>query len=110
MLSRSLIDKFLIKVRASINSNNFEILDSRKKYRQTLSLLGLIENDVLDDICNLTSSDHWLDPENDNNPNYPGEVWQCIKCLHNYPIYIKLKLKVNENEKLLIMSYHIDNM
>lgn len=110
MLSSSDIDDFLKKVRFSIDNHNFEILDARRKYRDTLALLGLIEDDVLDDIYNLTNRDMWLEPEADDNPNYPGTVWQCKKFLHNSQIYIKLKLKISENGKLLIMSYHIDNM
>ena len=110
LLTSADIDNFLGKVRYAIDNDNFDILDSRSKYRRTIAMLGLIERDVLDDIYNLTNKDNWFEPELDNNPNYPGTVWQCKKVLHKSLIYIKLKLKIRENGKLLIMSYHFDNM
>ena len=42
--------------------------------------------------------------------NFAVQVWKCIKNLHGSDIYIKLKIKIDENGKLLIMSYHFDNM
>lgn len=110
MLSSADIDDFLEKVKLAINNHNYKVLDGRRKYIETLAMLGLIEDDVLDDIYNLTNKDNWFEPEQDDNPNYPGMVWQCKKFLHNSLIYIKLKIKINENGKLLIMSYHFDNM
>lgn len=73
-------------------------------------MLGITTDDVLDDICNLTKNDFWLPPEPDNNPNFPGDVWQCKKYLHNSLIYIKMKFKIDDTGKLIIMSYHFDNM
>ena len=100
---------FLSKVRSAIQHENYMILDSRRKYMETLAALGIGENDVLDDILHLTERDYWS-KDKDNNSIYPGQVWKCIKNLHGSDIYIKLKIKIDENGKLLIMSYHFDNM
>ncbi len=108
-LTKAEVRNFLNRVRAAIQHENYDVLDNRKKYRQTLAALGISEEDVLDDILHLTEYDYWS-KDNDNNSQYQGYVWECVKNLHGSDIYIKLKIKVDENGKLLIMSYHFDNM
>ena len=109
MASASEISAFLSQVNASLNSNNYDILDKRWKYMSTLSQLGIVEKDVIDDIKGLTINENWK-KEPDDNPTYPGDVWQCKKNLHGECIYIKLKIQQLKNSCLLIMSYHIDGM
>ena len=103
------ISDFLAQVKSSLKSNNYRILDKRNKYMSTLSQLGIVKQDVIDDINSLTISESWL-KEPDNNPSFPGDVWQCKKDLHGRCIYIKLKIQPSSNGFLLIMSYHIDGM
>ncbi len=103
------ISAFLAQVKASLNSKNYRILDKRYKYMSTKAQLGLIDQDVVDDIKGLTINESWI-KEPDNNPSFPGDVWQCKKNLHGQCIYIKLKIQPSSNGFLLIMSYHIDGM
>ena len=110
MITKTDIDNYMQKVRSSIDSGNFDILGRRTKNLKTLAQLGITTHDLLNDIYNLNSNDSWEEPEPDNNPNFTGEVWQCKKYLHEDIIYIKLKILEEENNKLLIMSYHFDNM
>lgn len=100
---------FLVQVKAALQSENYRILDKRYKYMSTLSQLGIVQQDVIDDIEELTINENWL-KEPDNNPSYPGDVWQCKKNLHGECIYIKLKIQPSSDGFLLIMSYHIDGM
>lgn len=100
---------FLAQVKASLKSNNYKILDQRRKYMSTLSQLGIIQPDVIDDIEGLTVKENWRKMPDDN-PSFPGDVWQCKKNLHGQCIYIKLKIQPSSNGFLLIMSYHIDGM
>ena len=100
---------FLAQVKTALRSNHYQILDQRYKYMATLSQLGIVTQDVIDDISNLTVGEHWI-KEPDNNPSFPGNIWICKKNLHGACIYIKLKIKPAENGFLLIMSYHIDGM
>lgn len=109
MPSVSEISAFLAQMKASLNCNNYKILDQRMKYMSTLSQLGLVQQDVIDDIKGLTVTENWL-KEPDNNPSFPGDVWKCKKNLHGQCIYIKLKIQPSSNGFLLIMSYHIDGM
>ena len=103
------LDIFLQQVRAAVEIGNYQILDRRSKYLQTLSAVGIIESDVLDDISNLNRNDG-LRKEEDQNPAFPGYVWITKKFLHGEMIYIKLKIKTQPQGQLLVMSYHIDNM
>ena len=100
---------FLSQVKSSLQSNNYRILDQRHKYMSTLAQLGIVKQDVIDDINALTINENWL-KEPDNNPSFPGDIWQCKKNLHGQCIYIKLKIQPSSNGFLLIMSYHIDGM
>lgn len=103
------INAFLAQVKLSIAANSFQILDNRNKYISTLAQLGIVKQDVLDDINNLSTYENWT-KEPDNNPSFPGDVWICKKQLHGASIYIKLKIRVSNGNALLIMSYHIDGM
>ena len=107
MASISEINAFLTQAKASLNANNYQILDKRTKYISTLSQLGILKQDVLDDINALSINENWI-KEQDNNPSYPGDVWICKKYLHGACIYIKLKIQFSNGNTLLIMSYHID--
>ena len=103
------ISVFLTQVKSSLSSNNYKILDQRWKYRSTLSQLGIVDQDVIDDIRNLSCNENWIQ-EPDDNPSFPGDVWMCKKQLHGTCIYIKLKIQSSSIGLLLIMSYHIDGM
>ncbi len=103
------ISAFLAQVKVALQSNNFQILERRNKYVSTLSQLGIVRQDVIDDINELTINENWL-REPDDNPSFPGDVWKCKKNLHGQCIYIKLKIKPSSNGFLLIMSYHIDGI
>lgn len=101
------VEEMLLLVKKAIKTKNYKILDDRRKFLETLTSLGITKNDVILDIANLSINDEWVCKE-DNNPCYPGEVWITKKKLYGNKIYIKIKIKINENNKLLIMSYHID--
>ena len=103
------ITEFLEQVKASIDGSTFKILAYRRKYLSTLAQLGIVEQDVLDDIKNLTVNEKWI-KEPDDNPSYPGDVWKCKKYLHGVCIYIKLKIMASNGNTLLVMSYHIDGI
>ena len=73
MVTASEISSFLSQVHAALKSHNYRILDKRQKYMSTLMQLGLIEQDVLNDLGNLTVNENWV-KKTDNNPSFPGDV------------------------------------
>ena len=109
MATATEISSFLTQAKAALSSNNYEILDRRRKYLATKAQLGIIDEDVIDDLLNLSVGENWI-TEPDNNPAFPGDVWKCKKYLHGECIYIKLKIQASPAGKLLVMSYHIDGM
>ena len=109
MVTASDISSFLSQVKNALNANSFDILESRKKYTDTLAQLGIVKQDVLDDIRNLTVNENWV-KKTDNNPSFPGDVWICKKQLHGVCMYIKLKIQSSPQGELLVMSYHIDGI
>lgn len=100
-------DLFLQQVKDAINSNNYQILDRRSKFIETLLALGITIDDVLLDLLSLTEHDRWR-CEPDDNSIFGGTVWITKKHLHGEIIYIKLKIKSTPPGRLLVMSYHID--
>jgi hypothetical protein len=109
MPSSNEISMFLAQVKKALDSDNYIILDRREKYQSTLALLGIITMDVIDDIKELSVYDNWQ-KRPDNNPSFPGDVWICKKHLRGQCIYIKLKIQNSSSGRLLIMSYHIDEV
>ena len=107
MVSLKALRVFLQQVRNSIDNNQYTILDHRFKYQQTLAQLGIINQDVIDDIYQLTEKDLWTKKQDDN-PMFPGDVWICKKYLHGELIYIKLKIKQINGDFLVVLSYHIN--
>lgn len=103
------INSFLAQVKVALIAHNYKILDKRWKYTSTLAQLNLIEQDVIDDLLNLSVNENWV-KEQDDNLAFPGDVWKCKKMLHNQCIYIKLKIQISPPGRLLVMSYHIDGM
>ena len=49
---------FLAQVKTALQSNNYRILDQRYKYLSTLSQLGIVQQDVIDDIKGLTINEN----------------------------------------------------
>ena len=109
MPTASEVSAFLAQVKSALKTNNYKILDRRTHYMSTLAQLGIVQQDVINDIYGLTQNENWS-KEPDNNPSFPGSVWICKKNLHGQCIYIKLKIKSSDNGLLLVMSYHIDGM
>ncbi len=102
-------ERFIKEVRVALDSKNYQYIGKPQKLRTTLAQLGIIMDDVIDDIRSLTAQDPWT-KEPDNQSRFPGDVWICIKELRGYLMYIKLKFKFDNNDFLLIFSYHFEGM
>lgn len=109
MATSAEVDAFLKMAKSLLVAGKYRILDQKSKYLSTLSQLGILKQDVLDDLMALSVHENWR-KEKDNNPQFPGYIWKCKKQLHGTCIYIKLKLRWPSNDILLVMSYHIDNI
>lgn len=102
-------EDFLKECYLLIQSRSIHFLSKKKKNKDTLNLLGYNIAVMLQEIIELTEGDLHEGPVPDDNINYPGNVWIFKKNISGYPIYIKLKFKLIEGVKLLlIMSFHLD--
>ena len=102
-------ERFIEKVRVALDSGNYRYIGKPQKLRATKAQLVIIMDDVIDDIRSLTAEDPWT-KEPDNQFQYPGDVWICIKQLRGHPMYIKLKFNPDNDDLLLIFSYHFEGM
>lgn len=109
------MDAFLSEVRLAIADDRC-MIDTRKfKNKRTIAALGLLPEDILDEISDLTYEDYIYGPEPDERPKHKGEdVWFFKKKVDWFMIYIKLEFQLiqgtNTYQKLVVMSFHEDNI
>ena len=114
-VGQSDVDAFLSEVRLAIADGRC-MIDTRKfKNKRTIAALGLLPEDILDEISDLTYEDYIYGPEPDDRPNHKGEdVWFFKKKVDWFMIYIKLEFQLiqgtNTYQKLAVMSFHEDNI
>ena len=81
-VGQSDVDAFLSEVRLAIADGRC-MIDTRKfKNKRTIAALGLLPEDILDEISDLTYEDYIYGPEPDERPKHKGEdVWFFKKKL-----------------------------
>lgn len=79
----------------------------RRKNMMSLSKVGLLPNDVKDEILDLQISNYYSGPAKDHNGS--GEVWIFKKQVNKKDFYIKLKIEDTGEKRLLkCISFHED--
>ena len=85
-------------------------METRQENMETLIELGLNYKLVKDELLSLLPKDYSEGPKKDlDQINYIDEsIWIFGKTLQNKKIYIKLKIRENENhEEVVCISFHI---
>ncbi len=108
-VSKSEVEDFIKMVQSSITKRNYKF-EERRKNLQSLMRHGLLIEDVLEEIYGLTYKDYISGPEDDYNDDFPYPVWKFKKNVVNEIFYIKIKIIKCEDEKLKILSFHLDNI
>lgn len=103
---REEVEDFLEMVRDAIDNKRFTFI-SREKNRKSMAQHGLLVRDVLDEIYNLTYGNYVCGPEPDDDVNEPDPVWIFKTYIICNTFYIKIKIVVDDNQKLKIISFHI---
>lgn len=105
------MDAFLSEVRKAIEQKNV-LFDSKKpKNKQTLAALAIKPCHVYEEIARLTYEDYQSGPDKDNRPGHNEDVWVFKKFVFSQLMYIKLEfIQLPTSKKLLVMSFHIDNL
>jgi hypothetical protein len=98
------INEFLIESKSLIAAKKVDFIPRPKN---NLTNLGISLKIALHIILNLTYQNYFNGPEQDNNTNYAGFIWEFGKDEEKYQVYIKLKIKDTNRGKLLcIMGFH----
>jgi hypothetical protein len=79
----------------------------REKNMQTLSDLGLTENDAIQALMRLKMSDYISGPEADYDGT-DGQIWKFSHPISGETVYIKLKFFQHKGmDRLKIISFHM---
>lgn len=98
------ISEFLSQVSNILNEPNSFQLIPRRKNLDAIYRMGLSIDSVKEYIRNLTIKDYCEGPEEDDNINFPGQIWVFGKKIDGVLFYIKLKIK--KNQLLCCLSFH----
>jgi hypothetical protein len=101
------VDAFLLDVRKAIKNKNYTP-QNRDKNINTLSQLGITWKDAIDEIYELSYSNYIKGPETDRDRPNSDSFWMFKKHVLGNVIYIKLKIRYQQNKSLLVLSFHFD--
>lgn len=107
MASSAEIQKTLKDMRAAIDSGKFQHIN-RKKNMDTLALLGLTWRDAKDEIYSLAERHYRRGPMEDRDDQKSDFFWEFKKNVDGNIIYIKLKLMYQEDGRVKVVSFHLD--
>ena len=104
--SRQEIDSFLESVRNALTNGNYTFIDRRKNL-DSMARYGLLVQDVLDAIEELSCSNYIKGPDQDHDPSELDPMWVFKKSIEGNIFYIKIKIILCDSS-LRIISFHID--
>ncbi len=102
------IQKILADMRTAIDSNKFQLVP-RKKNMDTLAKLGLTWKDAKDEIYTLTENEYRRGPMLDRDEPSSDHFWEFKKRIDGDIIYIKFKVLYQEDGRVKLVSFHIDD-
>lgn len=103
------IQKVLSDVRTAIDDGKFQPIN-RGKNRCTLSQLGLTWQDAKNEIYELTEQNYHSGPMTDRDNPQSDRFWVFKKNIDGNIIYIKFKVMYLEDQRVKVVSFHIDWM
>ena len=101
------IQKVLSDMRTAIDSNKFQPVD-RKKNLDTLAKMGITWSDAKDAIYTLTEQEYRRGPMLDMDDIPSDHFWEFKKRVDNETIYVKFKVLYQEDGRVKLVSFHID--
>ncbi|MBQ9932659.1 MAG: type II toxin-antitoxin system MqsR family toxin [Ruminiclostridium sp.] len=107
MATSDLIKKTLTDVKTAIDSGKFQPI-SRLKNRNTLAQLGLTWEDAKSELYELEEADYHTGPMVDNDDFDSDFFWVFKKRVSGEMIYIKFKILYQEDGRVKVVSFHID--
>lgn len=102
------IQKVLSDMRYAIDCNKFEPI-YRKKNLNTLANLGLTWADAKNAIYSLSENEYRRGPMVDIDDPPSDHFWEFKKHIDGNVIYIKFKVVYQEDGRVKLVSFHIDD-
>ena len=109
MASRASKEEILAFLESSTKliSSGAYLFIPRRKNLQSLAEHGISLKEAKDAIIGLISSNYYKGPKQDF--SRPGEIWEFKKKIGNVVFYIKLKIDIDGNRKVLkCLGFHED--
>lgn len=101
------IRNILADMRAAIDSGKFQPIDRRKNLN-TLAQLGLSWEDAKSEIYELEETNYNSGPMVDDDDFDSDCFWEFKKNIFGKVIYIKFKVMYQEDGRVKVVSFHID--
>lgn len=101
------IQKVLADMRFAIDNGKFQPVNRRKNIL-TLAMLGLTWEDAKSVIYSLTDKEYRRGPMQDLDDPSSDFFWEFKKRLDGEVIYIKFKVLYQEDGRVKLVSFHMD--
>lgn len=103
------INRILYDLRASIDAGKFQP-EERWKNMNTLASLGISWREAKEEIYNLTPKEYYGGPDIDRNYPTDDKFWKFKKVIMGEIIYIKFKIRYQDDKTVLLTSFHFDEV
>lgn len=103
------IQKVLADLRSAIDAGKFHPIP-RRKNMLTLSRLGLTWQDAKDEIYTLEPRHYFRGPSTDWDRPSEDKFWEFKKRVEGEVLYIKFKVLYQEDGRIKLVSFHIDEV
>lgn len=101
------IERVLEDMREAIQAGKFVFVERRKNI-DTLTELGLLPDDIRDELMDLSCSEYIKGPEEDRDRKQADYFWVFKKKISGQVIYIKFKVEYQIDGGVKVVSFHID--
>ena len=107
--STSDIAACLTNVKKLLSAGKYDFVP-RRKNMQALAQHGLTITDAKNEILGLVVSDYYKGPNQDHDPNRPGDIWEFKKNIDGIQFYVKVKIVQENGEDILkCIGFHEDD-
>ena len=91
----------------AIRDGQYDV-DDRGKNLYTLSMLGYTWKDALECVNELTVNEYFQGPNGDRDHPDTDPYWVFKKIIEGQMVYIKIKVRILQDGKLYLKSFHFD--
>jgi hypothetical protein len=105
--TKEVVENMLHDMREALAQGKYNFI-KRSKNMESLTQLGLVPSDIIDEINELTYADYISGPETDRDRPDDDKLWIFKKRVISEVFYIKLKVEYQTDKGVRVLSFHID--